>query len=170
MKLKNLLLVILVFISLTIIPKVYAHCPLCSAATGAAVATTRFYGLNDCIVGLFIGGFIISTALWFNNFLLKKNKNKNYLPLQSVILVLFSLSATISTFYFADLLNSSSKIFGVNNLIFGTITGTIITPIGFLLSNLIKKVKGKVLLPFQGIILPLILLIITGLVFYFWVI
>ena len=39
-----------------------AHCPLCTLATGAAVATARWYGVDDLIVSTFIGGTIISTG------------------------------------------------------------------------------------------------------------
>ena len=56
-----------------VLPAVMAHCPLCTGATIVGVGITRSFGLDDSIVGVFVGGMIISTALWFNNVLKKRN-------------------------------------------------------------------------------------------------
>ncbi len=146
---------------------VHAHCPLCTAATGAAVAATRFYGMDDMIVGLFIGGFVISTALWFNNILLKRNKGKNFLPYQPFIMVLASLLLTFWTFKAAKLIGTAAimqQIFGVDKLLAGTTAGTILSLASFEFSKFLKrKNKGNVLFPFQTIVLTLLALAIAGL-------
>src|SRR3972149_2519404 len=78
-----------------------AHCPLCSAATGAAVVAARYYGVDDLIVSILAGGFLMSTAYWFNNWLLRRNKGKNYLPWQLEILILATFLSTLYTFQLA---------------------------------------------------------------------
>src|SRR3989344_4710120 len=90
---------------------VMAHCPLCTAATGAAVLAARWYGIDDLIVSTFIGGLIISTGYWINNWVHKKSKGKGYIKFQLPILVLFSYVSVVATFYFAGFLGNNSPQF-----------------------------------------------------------
>ena len=157
----------LVFSLLLISSGVYAHCPLCSAATGMAVATTRLYGIDDIVVGLFIGAFAVSTALWMNNIALKKNRKKEYIPHQQSVFVLFSLAATIATLYFSGLLDLRYRILGVDRIFFGTVTGTVITLLSFEFHKKLRLYnRNKNYLPMQGIILPLLAVAIAGFGFY----
>ena len=58
--------IFIILMFLLIIPQlVYAHCPLCTGAVGAAAVTANYYGLDNSIIGIFIGAFAISTGLWF---------------------------------------------------------------------------------------------------------
>ncbi|MBI2549837.1 hypothetical protein HYV83_01495 [Candidatus Woesearchaeota archaeon] len=148
-----------------------AHCPLCAAATAGGVAATRFLGVDDAVTGTFMGGFVVSTALWFDLWLKKKRNGKELLPFQSTIFIIASLALTILTFYLAKLLGSSDPayhMFGVDKLLVGTIVGTAVTVGAFALHKWIRKVRGgKSLMPFQGIIVTLLFLAATGVIFYF---
>ena len=147
----------------------FAHCPLCSAATGTAVAATRYYGVDDLIVGTFIGGFIISTAYWSNKFLMKKNKNKKYIQFQLPIVIILSLLLTFITFYFAKLLknpNPAFQIFGIDKIVVGSVIGSLISVFAFWFNDFLRRIKGKSFFPFQGIVLSLALLSLTSLLYY----
>src|SRR3989338_909992 len=85
---------------------VAAHCPLCAAATAGGVAATRLLGVDDAVTGTFVGGFVVSTGLWFSNWLRKKKKGGEFLPFQAAILVLLSVALTLLTFYMAKLIGS----------------------------------------------------------------
>lgn len=147
----------------------FAHCPLCSAATGAAVAVTRFYGVDDLIVGTFIGGFIISTAYWSNRYLMKRNKKKQYVQFQLPIIIIVSLLLTLVTFYFAGLLKNSNPaflVFGIDKIAVGSFIGSMITIFAFWFNDFLRKMNGKSFIPFQGILLSLTFLSLTSLVYY----
>lgn len=144
-----------------------AHCPLCTAAAGAAVAITRWYGVDDLVVGSFIGAFVISTGLWFNNILKRRNKGKDYLPFQSVILVLLSLISTIISFSLGGITTNSYFIFGIDKLIMGTLLGSGMTWLAFWFSKFLRKNMGRTLIPFQSIILTFAFLSLMNLSFYF---
>ena len=150
---------------------VMAHCPLCAAATAGGVAATRFLGVDDAVTGTFIGGFVVSTALWFDIWLKKKKDGRELMPYQSTIFIIASLGLTLLTFYLAKLLGSPDPayhMFGVDKLLVGTLTGTVVTVAAFALHKWIRKVRGgKSLMPFQGIIVTLLCLAATGAVFYF---
>jgi len=75
-----------------------AHCPLCSAATGALLVAARAYGVSDLITGTLAGAFASVTAIWIHNWLKAKNKNKSYFPFQGIVFVLVSILMTILTF------------------------------------------------------------------------
>src|SRR3989338_8925736 len=150
---------------------VLAHCPLCAAATAGGVAATRFLGVDDSVTGTFVGGFVVSTALWFDNWLKKKRNGRELMPLQSTVFILLSLAFTILTLYLAKLLGSPDPayhMFGVDKLLVGTLAGTVVTVAAFALHKWIRKVRGgKSLMPFQGIVLTLACLVITGAIFFF---
>lgn len=151
----------LVALIINIVP-VYAHCPLCTAATGAAVAVTRLYGIDDMIIGSLIGAFIISTALWFNNILLKRNRGKAYLPMQQHIISLASFLLTVVSFYIGGLFNAlaSAYLAGVDRLFLGLLFGTFLTLFGFEIHQIIRRKRGKNYLPMQAIWIVMTLIII----------
>lgn len=158
--------VVIFFLSLFLVIKpVFAHCPLCTAATGSVVAATRFYGVDDLIVGTFIGGFVISSAFWFNNILRKRNKNKNYIPFQLVGILLLSLVLTILTFHTIGL--TSVTLFGVDRILLGLLIGSFITLIAFRFHDFLKRSNGnKSYIPFQVILITLAFLLVATFGYY----
>lgn len=156
------------FSFIVLIPSVWAHCPLCTAATGAAVAVTRWYGVDDLIVGTFIGGLMVSSTLWMNNILIKKRMV--LIPNQGTILVVLTLLTTLLTYYFAGLLNNSDpsfQIFGVDKLFVSTLIGSLITVFSFWFHGFLRKMNdGRNFLPFQGIVVMLLFLSFTSLMYY----
>ena len=154
---------------------VHAHCPLCTAAVGVAAVSAKYMGLDVSIVGLFVGAFGISTGIW-----LGKKIRKEYIKFQLPVIAILSYLLTViplrfissDNIYIPLLLFGEpgsilNKIYWIDKLIFGTIIGGILTFIGYWIHNYIKKVKGKVLFPYQGIIITLSLLLLSGLILFF---
>ncbi len=143
-----------------------AHCPLCVGATGMAVATARFYGVNDMITGLFAGVFILSTSLWFHISLKKRNKGKDYIPQQSLIIIFVSIIMTLITFYYTGLWSGNS-LFGTSNIIVGTIVGSFISGVTFMVHDLLRSMNdNKNYVPFQPIVLTSTASFLSILAFY----
>ncbi|MEK6811892.1 MAG: hypothetical protein AABX96_05265 [Nanoarchaeota archaeon] len=153
---------------ITILPSVMAHCPLCTAATIIGVGVTRSLGWDDSIVGVFVGAMIISSALWLNNTLKKRNIGGSpFLRASSITLATFVL--TILSFYFAGLFGPANtyRIFGMEKIIFGTISGAIASFMAFFTSNKIKKKNnGKVLFNYQTMVLTFTVLLLNALLFW----
>ena len=145
---------------------VVAHCPLCTLATGAAVAAARWYGVDDLIVSTFIGGVIISTGYWANNWLNKRSKGKGYIKFQLPILVLASYVSVVLTLYFSGLLGNTAPqflLFGIDKLFIGATVGSIVTVLAFTLHDALRRHNGnKNYLPFQAIVLALAFLAATA--------
>ncbi len=158
------------------IPTIVAHCPLCTAATGAGIGLARWIGVDDSIVGLFLGAFIISTGLWLDNWLKKK---KISIPLQGFLLVFASFLLTIIPLYLTGIIKNFEivrslpelsilglSIFGIDKMLFGTIIGILAVGYSFSFSNYIKKKNGRVLFPYQGISFMMITLFILSEIFW----
>lgn len=159
---------------INLIPSVHAHCPICTVAVGAAAISAKYYGLDTSIIGLLIGAFGISTGLWIGL------KAKKYFRFQLPLIVLASFLLTLVPLLYIDkspvylpllllgqpgsLLN---RVYWLNKILFGGIIGGLITLAAFYIHTHIKKVNGRVLFPFQGIVITLIFLIISSLGLYF---
>lgn len=158
-----------------IAPSVSAHCPLCTAAVGAAAVSAKYYGLDISIIGLLIGAFAISTGLWAG-----LKIEKEFFKFQFPIIVLVSFLLTVfpllyisnDTVYFPLLLVGKAgsilnKVYWVNKVLLGSIIGALVTLSAYYSHIYIKKINGKVLFPFQGVALTLAFLFASGLSMYF---
>lgn len=151
-------------VSLVLIPSVQAHCPLCTAAVGTGVMVTRFYGVDDTIAGVWIGALIISTALWLSRVLKEKYGKK--VPLQSLSLSALAFLSTAVPFYLAGLIgNPDYTIFGMDKLLLGMLTGSVMTWLGTSISGKIRDIRNRVF-PFQTIAVTLISLVLTSTAFW----
>ncbi len=157
---KFLLLLPVVFLA-TILAPAHAHCPLCTGAAVGGVALARVFGVDDSIVGIFMGAFIVSTALWAS----KLAKKKISFPLQDTAFVVSSFLFTAVPFYYASVITNFEMVksmpehhavfglgvFGIDKILFGMILGTLGVWLALRISNTIKETRGKGLLPFQGV-------------------
>ena len=161
-------------ILVNLIPSVYAHCPLCTAAVGAAAVSAKYYGLDTSIIGLLVGAFGISTGLWIG---LKIKKEYFKFQFTGVVFASFLLtvvpllSISSDSIYLPLLIFGSSgsllnKVYWVDKMLLGSIIGGVTALFAFFIHSYIKKAKGKVLFPFQGIAITLFFLIASSLILY----
>lgn len=146
--------------------RAWAFCPLCVAGTGAGMGIFRWLGLDDTIIGLWLGGFILSTSVWLNNYLAGKGiKTKLQLPIIAAGFYLLNF-VFLSRF---DFLNYPyNKLWGVNKLILGTVFGSLALAAAFYADKFLRrKNKGKVFVSFQKLIIPVSLLVSLSLIFHF---
>lgn len=148
------------------VPAVWAHCPLCTAATGAVVATTRVYGVDDLIVGTLIGGFAISTALWIDRILKKRNRGKAYVRGQGAAIVGISIALTVAGFLFMPVPGTATTMFGFDKLIVGILAGSAVSLFAFALHEKLRKINGKSFFPLQAVAIVLLALFAVNTGFY----
>ena len=150
----------------------YAHCPLCTAGAAIAAGGAAWLGVNNIVIGLFIGAFAVSMGWWISNLI-----KKQYIPYQKFLIILSSflttvlpLTAIINNIFpiyisvsedYGSLLN---RTYLINSFLLGSIIGGIIVSISPSISNLITRLRKGITIPFQGIIITLSLTIITGVV------
>ncbi len=150
----------------------YAHCPLCTIGAVALASGATWLGVQKIVVGVFIGAFAVSTGWWFSNLIKKK-----YVPFQKAAIILFSFAATVLPI--AHLINDIypvyislfgsygtllNRTYTVNLFVIGAIIGGIIVSAAPLLSREITKYRHGKKIPYQGIALTFVLLILAGIV------
>jgi len=157
------------------VPFAHAHCPICTAAVGAAAISAKYYGMDTSIIGLFIGAFAVSTGLWIG-----LKIKKRFFRFQLAVIVLLSFLLTViplmgidsdsvymPMLFFGTAGSILNKVYWVNKLLFGSIIGAIVSLIAYFTHNYIKKANGNVLFPFQGTAITIIFLGLSGLALYF---
>src|SRR3989344_2126707 len=148
------------------IKQVSAHCPLCAGAVGAAAVGASYLGIDNSIVGLFVGAFSISTGLWF-----ARKIKKRYFKFQSFSIMLSSFLFTVipsaKIVNDLDYISLFDKIYFLDKILIGSIVGGLITLLALYLHEKIKQINGKVIVPYQGVFLTLILLILSSIPMYF---
>lgn len=155
-----------------IIPPVSAHCPLCTAGAAAGVGIARAFGVDDAIVGFWLGAFVAASALWIDRLL--KKRGTEY-PFQGFILVAISLLALAIPLYYAGLITNLEVVksmpdyhailgmeaIGLDKLFSGLVLGTVLIAGIFTVSDYIIAKRGERLFRYQGMILMAVTLVIV---------
>lgn len=159
----------LFFVFPVLFKSVQAHCPLCTVGAAAAAGGALWLGVNLIVVALFIGAFAVSTGWWISRLIKKQcwKYQKTALIIASFLLTIIPLMPLfpgITPFYlswggeYGSLFN---RTYLLNTFLIGSILGGAIVSSTPFLSQKITKVRGK-MVPFQGVILTLFLLMIAG--------
>jgi len=159
------------------IPPVSAHCPLCTAGAAAGVGIARAFGVDDGIVGFWLGAFVAASALWLDRIL--KKRDIEY-PLQGAILVAISLLALAIPLYFAGIITDLEVVksmpdyhailgmeaIGLDTLFSGLVLGTVLIAGIFTVSDYITAKRGTRLFRYQGMILMAVTLVVVTVVLW----
>src|SRR3989344_838133 len=167
-------LISFIFIMPISIKYAYAHCPLCTITAGAAAAGGVYLGVNKIVIGLLIGAFAMSMGMWLARIIKKK-----YIPFQKTLIILLIFLLTVIpllpifshiggfniglTGDYGSLLN---RTYVIDHSFLASFLGGAIVFISPSLNRRIKE-KTKKNVPFQGIIITFLLLIIAALTIQF---
>ena len=153
-------------VGLFFIKSVYAICPLCTIAVGAGIGAAEYAGIDDIIIGLWVGGFVVSLILWTIYWL---DKKKIHFKFRKLVVTLAYYLIMVLPLYFLYMTNRPLDVFfGINKLLFGIILGSVSFVVFAQLYQFMKKRNGgKSLFPFQKVIMPISPLIVLSIVFYF---
>ncbi|MBS3086100.1 rhodanese-like domain-containing protein [Candidatus Pacearchaeota archaeon] len=157
---------VLTVLAIFLVKQVSAHCPLCTIGAGAAGVGAIWLGVSKVVVALFIGAFAMSMGMWFS-----KIPKKRYIPFQKTIIILLIFLTTVIPLIplfkaigplYLSFIGEYGKTYAVNySLVSSALGGILVLSSPKLSKTLTKLRKGK-LIPFQGVILTLLLLIIAG--------
>ena len=173
---KILVFPLVLMLSVLSIELVSAHCPLCTIGAGAAAAGAVYLGVSAVIVALFIGGFGMSMGMWFARAVKKK-----YVPFQKTIIILGSFFLTVIPIlpiigvnyygFYLNLMGSYGNIFNktylINLSLVSSMFGGLLVFISPKLNKKITEKTGKKLIPFQGVVLTLLLLLVVSVIMQF---
>lgn len=142
---------------------VYAFCPVCIVAVGAGLGLSRFLGVDDTVSGIWIGGLLLATSLWFADWLNKKN-----IKIKAYLVAILTYALVIIPLWHSEIIGHPfNKILGVDKLIFGTALGTIIFLKALWLDKKVRHIKGKPLFNFQKVVFPVVFLLLGSIIMFF---
>lgn len=167
MKKISKLFFILTTLLLTFPTQISAVCPLCTVAVAGGLGLSRWLGIDDTISGIWIGGVLISSSLWFYSWFSKKYPKYNsthYLLLATIIMYALVVGPLV---YYEIIGHPFNKIFGIDKIVFGIVLGTLGFLAGERLDKKIRKARGKQFFNYQKVAFPVFVLLIISLIFYF---
>lgn len=151
MKLRRILYISPFFLLVPL--KTFAFCPLCVVATGIGVEIFRWLGVDDIIVGIWVGAFVFSLAILLGKFVKRKINRK----IPSLPIILIFLIFSLFFFYFGGFFSVKNEMWGIPKVLLGMIIGGILLVITPHLHKFI---------PYRKIIITLFLLVISSFIFY----
>jgi len=145
-----------------------AVCPVCTMGAIAGVGLCRWLGIDDLITGTWIGGLLFSSLLWFWYWLVKKKPSVKNTRI-GLLLTLIWYGVVILPLYFAGVIGHPyNKFWGIDKLLFGIASGTVVFALAVRLNNYLKKKnQGKPYFPYQKVVLPIGFLAIASVILYF---
>lgn len=153
------------FMAIFFIKNVSAHCPLCTIGAGAAAGAAVWLGISKIVVALFIGAFAMSMGFWFSKIIKKK-----YVPFQKTLIItavflttiipLMPIFSAIGPLYLP--FGEYGKTYAVNYSIAGSLLGGLIVFSSPKISKTLTNLRKGKMFPFQGVLITLTILIISG--------
>lgn len=148
----------------------HAICPLCTVAVGAGVGFSRSLGIDDSIVGVWIGGLLVSSSMWLIEWLRKKKTIKDkkeifwtigiFLAMYALVIIPLKLSGVIG--------HPLNVLLGIDKVLLGIIIGSVVFfTMGRLHFFLTKKNNDKVYFPYQKVVIPVGGLLLATIILYF---
>lgn len=146
---------------------VAAMCPLCTVAVAGGLGLSRWLGIDDTISGIWVGGIIISSSLWFISWLNAKRPKWKVDTYQAAIVLAFYLLVLGPLYYYNIIGHPFNTIFGIDKLIFGAALGSLGFMAGMWIDKKVRKAKGRQLFNYQKVVFPVGTLAILSLGGYF---
>lgn len=142
----------------------FAFCPVCLVATGLFTGIFRWLGVDDTIVGLWLGAFALSLSIFLNNVLFRKGKNVKFQLTLIAVAIYILLAATL---YFTGAFIPDNNIFGINKIIFGIIFGSLLLAISPPADRLIRKQnQGRMFVSHQKVFVAVGIVLLFSFIFY----
>lgn len=144
-----------------------AVCPVCTVAVAGGLGISRYFGVDDFITAIWIGGLCLSMTAWCWNYLKKKDKLNSVTGFFVLFLVYFSALVPLYKLNYIGI--ATNKIWGIDKILLGIAAGTVVFWLGAMINSLLKKRHGgKVYFPFQRVVLPVGMMMIASLAYYIW--
>ena len=146
-------------------PSVSAQCPVCTVAVAAGVGMSRYLGIDDTVSGVWMGALTFITALWVVKWL---ESRKIWFWFRRPIIIIAMFVLTIWPLQAMGMIgNPLNTLWGIDRLLLGMLAGAVAFMIASLVDTIVRlNNQDKVIIPFQKVIFPVIILAVTSLIFY----
>lgn len=142
-------------------------CPVCTVTVVAGLGLSRLLGIDDVVISIWIGAFILSFSYVTYNWISKKwpkFRSTYYLILTTALVYLLTIIPLILN---KSVGISTNCLWKIDKIILGIVVGSVTFLVGAWADKKVRKVRGKQLFPYQKVAFPVLSLIIVSLIFYF---
>lgn len=162
-KILSSLLTALTFLSLA--SPAQAVCPICTVAVAGGLGLSRWLGIDDSIMGIWIGGLILSSGFWMADWASKKSWKVPYPKLLSILIMILFV---IPPLYITKIIGlPGNTLWGVDKILLGTIIGSVLFFAGMQLDKWLRTTnEDKVYIYYQKVIAPVFFLTIGSVIFF----
>ena len=141
-------------------------CAVCTVAVGASLEAARRYGLDDSIVGLWVGALLALLGYWFILWFDKKNWN---FPGRDFILMVVSVGTIGGMYWQMPYQPQVIGIFYLDPLLFATIFGALtFIYVSKFYQWMKEKNGGHAHFPFEKVVLPVAALALLSVYFNYY--
>ena len=141
-------------------------CPLCTVTVVAGLGISRLLGIDDVVSAIWIGALILSLSFVTIAWIAKKWPKLRIENWKLIIFILMYLFVLIP-FKISHIIGIYRNIlWGIDKIILGIFVGSIALLLGGLADKYQRVKFKKIFFPFQKVVFPVAVLIISSLVFY----
>jgi hypothetical protein len=149
----------------------WAHCPLCTAGAGVLAVAAGSLGISTAVVGVFVGAFALALGMWMALLITRK-----YIVGQNALVTIATFLLTVVPVMpliqeyrplyvslageYGTILHST---YAINMYVAGALVGAVVLAGVPQLSKTVTHMRGHRQIPYQGVSISLLLLLITGL-------
>jgi len=142
-------------------------CPICTVTVVAGLGLSRLLGIDDAVISLWIGAFILSFSFITIDWIEKKWPKIKIKRFTVPVIALMYALVLIPLYLDHSIGIPRNTLWGIDKIILGTVIGSAVFLLGAWADKKERKIRGKQLFKFQKVVFPVACLIIVSLAFYF---
>jgi hypothetical protein len=139
-------------------------CPVCTVTVIAGLGLSRLLGIDDVVISLWIGAFILSFSFITIDWIEKKWPKLKIKRFSIPVIVLMYLLVLVPLKMNGSIGLPGNILWGIDKIVLGVIIGSIVFLFGAWTDKKERKIKGKQLFKFQKVVFPVIALILASVV------
>lgn len=144
-----------------------AICPVCTVAVAGGVGLSRYFGIDDSVTGLWIGGLTVSMILWTLDWMERKGYRFRFD--RSIVWIGYWVMIVLPLYLNDIFFHPFNRLWGMDKLLLGILVGAAALFSGGTFHFRAKRKNGgKVYFPFQKVVFAIAPLIVLSAVFY-WI-
>jgi hypothetical protein len=143
-------------------------CPICTVAVAAGIGILEKWGVDNIIIGIWVGALVVSSIAWMLDYLNRKNIHFIFKP--QLIIISFYLIFVWPLYHWGIMGGANKIAFGISWLdrtLFGIIIGTFLFIGAVLYDNYLRKLNdNRIMIKYQRVIVPIVALIIASIIVF----
>ena len=134
-------------------------------AVAGGLGISRWIGIDDSVMGIWIGGLILSSGFWMADWASKKSWR---IPYPKILSILLMVLFVVPPLYMAKMIGlPGNTLWSIDKILLGTIVGSGLFYAGMRLDLWLRTTnENKVYIYYQKVIAPVFFLTIGSVIFF----